>query len=85
MQGGTSEELSAAARGYLAYSGHFSVDESNTLRHHMAISLFPNWIGNTQERHARVEGELLTLSVTMTGYGGQQVTPTLVWKRAPSH
>ena len=48
MEHGTTEELAAAAAGYLAYSGPFYVDEeAATLRHHMAVSLFPNWIGDT--------------------------------------
>src|SRR5579862_2803624 len=73
MQGGTSEELSTAARGYLAYSGPYCVDEAHgTLHHHMAISLFPNWIGDVQTRHVRLEGELLTLSPAPAIYGGQR-------------
>jgi hypothetical protein len=81
--GGTSEELSTAARGYMAYSGPYCVDEEHeTLHHHVAISLFPNWIGNVQERHLRLQEELLTLSLTPASYGGQRLTPRLVWKRA---
>ncbi len=83
MQDGTTEELSIAARGYLAYSGHYCVDgQQERLHLHMVISLFPNWIGSVQERHVHLEGELLTLSMTAAGHGGRQLTPRLVWKRA---
>jgi hypothetical protein len=83
MQGGTSEELSTAARGYVAYSGPYCVDEEHeTLHHNMALSLFPNWIGDVQARHAHLDGELLTLSPAPARYGGQRITPRLVWKRA---
>jgi hypothetical protein len=83
MQGGTSEEIIAAARGYLAYSGPFSVDEKSlTLRHHMSVSLFPNWIGDTQERLIHLEGEILTLSPGPIPYEGKPHTPRLIWKRA---
>src|SRR5215207_5883300 len=42
MEHGPTEELAAAAAGYLAYSGPSYVDEkAETLRHHMLVSLFP--------------------------------------------
>lgn len=78
---GVSEELSAAAGGYLAYSGPFSVDEEKrTLRHHIAVSLFPNWLGDIQVRRVQLEGDLLTLSPE--DEPGPQVQ-TIVWRRAP--
>jgi len=77
---GTDAELSAAAGGYLAYSGPFSVDEeAQTLSHHIAVSLFPNWLGDVQVRRARLEGDVLTLSPE--NEPGPQVQ-TIVWRRA---
>ncbi|MFF0464557.1 lipocalin-like domain-containing protein [Streptomyces mexicanus] len=77
---GAHDELSAAAGGYLAYSGPFSVDEENrTLQHHIVVSLFPNWLDDTQVRRARLEGDLLTLS-PVDGPGSR--VHTIVWRRA---
>jgi Lipocalin-like domain len=77
---GTREELSAAAGGCLAYSGPFSVDEEKrAIRHHITVSLFPNWIGDIQVRLARLEGDTLTLSPE--DVPGPQVH-TIVWRRA---
>jgi hypothetical protein len=82
-QGGTCEEESAAARGYLAYSGPFSVDEKiGIVRHHASVSLFPNWIGSVQERIAQLDGDILTLSSAPMTYEGTRRTPRLVWRRA---
>jgi hypothetical protein len=78
---GASEELRAAAAGYLAYSGPFSVDEEQRIvRHHIAVSLFPNWLGDVQVRRARLEGDILTLSPE--SQPGSEVH-TIVWRRAP--
>jgi hypothetical protein len=77
---GAGEELRAAAAGYLAYSGPFSVDEEQRIvRHHIAVSLFPNWLGDVQVRRARLEGDILTLSPE--GQPGSEVH-TIVWRRA---
>ena len=59
--GGTPEQ--AAAAGYLAYSGPFEVDESTSVVHHeVTVSLIPNWLNGTQLRHAKLDGDHLTLS-----------------------
>jgi hypothetical protein len=58
---GTTAEMAAAAAGYIAYSGPFMVDETTqTLKHTMAVSLFPNWVGDTQARISKLEGDSLT-------------------------
>jgi hypothetical protein len=80
---GTTEELAAAAAGYLAYSGPFYVDdEAATLRHHMWVSLCPNWIGDTQERFVELDGDTLTISTAPIIIEGTEQTPRLIWKRA---
>jgi hypothetical protein len=83
MDHGTTEELAAAAAGYLAHSGPFYVDEeAATLRHHMSVSLFPNWIGDTQERFVELGGDTLTISTPPVIVEGIELTPRLIWKRA---
>jgi len=83
MDHGTTDELAAAAAGYLAYSGPFYVDEeAATLRHHMSVSLFPNWIGDTQERFVELDGDTLTISTAPVIVEGIELTPRLIWKRA---
>lgn len=80
---GTPEEAASAAAGYLAYSGPFYVDEDHgTLRHHMSVSLFPNWIGNTQGRSLQLEGDTLTLTTAAFPYEDVLLSPRLIWKRA---
>jgi hypothetical protein len=84
--GGTPEQAEAAATGYLAYSGPFTVDENTGVLHHQPrVSLLPNWLNLTQLRHSRLDGDHLTLSAINEAPDGAETISTLVWKRAPQH
>src|ERR1700737_2121393 len=66
--GGTPEQAAAAAAGYLAYSGPFTVDENTGVLHHQPrVSLLPNWLNLTQLRHSTLDGDHLTLSTITNG------------------
>ena len=71
--GGTDKEIKEAARGYFAYSGPFHIDEEKkTLTHSMFVSLDPNWLGQTQTRVVKLEGDMLHLSTEKSvGVRGQ--------------
>jgi hypothetical protein len=82
--GGTPEQSEAAAAGYLAYSGPFTVNEkTGVLQHQPRVSLLPNWLNLTQIRHSTLDGDHLTLSAITTAPDGVETISTLVWKRAP--
>lgn len=86
MHHGDVDEESAAARGYIAYSGPFYVDEAaGRLQHTMQVCLFPNWLGNIQERYIDLQGDRLTLSSDPIPFDGRPQTPRLVWQRAPEN
>jgi len=80
----TPEEYAAAGSSYVAYSGRFFVDEGKkSLSHEMAVSFFPNWLGQRQVRLVEVNRDCLRLSTD----GPQRVngglkTATLAWRRA---
>jgi len=80
----TDEEYKQEASTYIAYSGPFNVDEGNrTLTHSMFVSLFPNWLGQTQPRLVKIEGDDLYLSsATPIHSQGKLVNSHLHWKRA---
>jgi len=76
---GTLQEMAAAAKGYLAYSGPYEVEEeTHTLYHHMAVSMNPTWLGQTQKRFVKLEGD----TITITNSSNNAI---LVWKRAEDH
>jgi hypothetical protein len=81
---GTPEEYKAEATSYIAYSGEFQVDEEKAaLTHSMFVSLFPNWLGQTQPRVVRIEGADLYLSTAAPiPSGGRMVMSYLRWTRA---
>ena len=72
---------------YIAYTGEFHVDEeAQKLTHSMFISLFPNWIGQTQPRLVKIDGDSLHLSTASPiELGGKKVNSYLKWKRAKAN
>lgn len=84
VHGGEVDELSAAASGYLAYSGPYRVDEDRQLVYHVVtMSLYPNWVGSDRTRHIRFDDEnSLTLSSQPQSFRGTTWDPSVVWRRA---
>ncbi|RXV70954.1 lipocalin-like domain-containing protein [Burkholderia stabilis] len=83
LHGGTADECATAARGYVAYSGPFHVDDDGTLTHEMDVSLFPNWIGNVQQRVVVLDGGRLQLGTAAPArIDGREVDAVLHWSRA---
>ncbi len=69
--------------GYIAYGGRFSVnEETSTLHHDVTMSMMPELLAQPQFRQAAVDGDLLTLSATMTDDAGVTTHSSLVWRRA---
>jgi len=81
IRGGSVEEKIAAVNGYVSYAGRYTIQE-NTVVHHIEVSLFPNWVGVSQERVVSFEGSRLTLSTQLMLVGGRQLSTHLVWERA---
>ena len=51
--------------------------------HSLFVSLFPNWLGQTQPRAVEIEGDMLHLSsTTPIMSGGKKTMSYLSWKRA---
>ncbi len=80
IRGGTVEEKIAAINGYVSYAGRYTV-RGDTVVHHIEVSLFPNWVGESQERAYRLEGGRLTLSTPLMLVGGRRLSTHLVWER----
>ena len=82
-EGGADEESAQAARGYLAYSGPYHVEDESVVVHEAEVSLFPNWVEETLSRKAVLNGRRLELSTTApVPVGDEQLTAVLVWERA---
>jgi hypothetical protein len=66
------------ARGYMAYSGPYEVDEARgVVRHHFRLCLDPDLIGTLQERHVRFLDDDLVLAVRDPG----ALPVVLRWRR----
>lgn len=82
LHGGTDSERAAAATGYLAYTGTYSVD-GDVIIHHPVASLFPNWEGSDVPRRATIEDGTLSLDLLEPiQQDGRARTGTLRWHRA---
>jgi hypothetical protein len=84
--GHMSAQLADADMGrYIAYGGRFDVNEAtSTLQHDVTMSMVPELLARPQFRQASVDGDLLTLSATMTDDAGATTHATVVWRRAGS-
>lgn len=80
IRGGSAEEKIAAVNGYVSYAGRYTIQD-DTVVHHIEVSLFPNWVGVSQERMFMFKGSRLTLSTPLMLVGGRQLSTHLVWER----
>ena len=80
IRGGTVEEKIEAFNGYISYCGTYQVKD-DSIYHNIVVSLFPNWIGEKQERYYKFEEDRLTLSTPLQLVGGMMLSTHLVWER----
>jgi hypothetical protein len=77
----TPTEKAAAADGYYAYFGTWTVDAANsTVTHHIEQSFYPGEMGESGVRRMSISGKLLTL-VAKTHEMGEDHERKLVWER----
>jgi hypothetical protein len=74
------------AKGYLSYCGPFSVVSENEVIHHLKLCSFENWVGTDQHRHAQLDlnKDTLTLSTAPVLAQGRKGSNRLAWKRIAS-
>jgi Lipocalin-like domain len=78
------EERAAAADGYYAYCGTWTIDAAaSTVTHHVQQSLYPGERSADFLRHFTISGDRLTL-VVKTHEMGEDHERKLVWERVPS-
>ena len=77
---GSGEEKARAAESYVSYCGRYEY-QSDSVIHHVELSLFPNWSGVDQERLVEVTGNRLTLRTRPLLLEGREQTARLVWER----
>ncbi len=75
------EEKVASADTFIAYCGRYEIQGDRVI-HHVEASLFPNWVGEPQERIFKFMGDRLYLTAPPVPFPGVPHTGHLVWKRA---
>jgi hypothetical protein len=78
---GSAQQVRAAYIGYIAYFGTYDVaPDGRSVVHHVEGSLNPSWVGGTQRRALRFDGDRLILTADVTKNDGV-VTHSLTWER----
>jgi hypothetical protein len=80
MLRGTAKEKAAAAATCVAYCDRYSI-EGDIVRIQVEASLFPNWLGTTQERRIEWDGERIVFSLPPTVWLGRRQVARLLWER----
>jgi len=63
---------------YLAYSGHYDIDETNhVVTHHLELAMLPNMLNKTYKRAYQFKGNYLYLTVVDNHKKGR----VIVWKK----
>lgn len=57
----TAEEALSSYDTYQSYCGQFEITP-NAVLHHVELSTYPNWVGTTQTRFCKIEGDYLYIS-----------------------
>jgi hypothetical protein len=80
--GGRDDHRLAAMTTFFAYAGTFRVDGADVV-HDVTVSLYPNWVGGSQRRHAVLSDDrrVLTLSTDLIVARGLPSVQRLVWER----
>ena len=79
---GSPEEIKSALEGFVSYYGSFELDlKARKLITHVEGSMFPNWVGNDQERFFELSEDRLILRTTPFAFGDAEFVGVLVWER----
>ena len=79
---GSIEEVKSCFEGYCAYYGTYEIDEAtNTIRHHVAGDLIPNFEGDSLSRTFKIEGNRLILTTPPYVLCGEESVSDLIWEK----
>ena len=76
-------KVKAAFDGYTAYYGSYTIDaENQSVTHHVAGSLLPNWVGRQLVRYFEFSHDNTRLALTTPPMGKKAgIVGTLVWEK----
>jgi Lipocalin-like domain len=80
VAGGSESDRAAAYSSYFAYCGTYVI-RGDTIVHHVAMSLMPNWVGTDQTRHFELNGDELLLRTPPIEVRGKTLINDFRWRR----
>lgn len=78
---GSEQEFVLAMKTYSSYAGRVVFKEKGKLQHVIEHSLFPNWVGHSEEREYSVEGDKLTLKTPPFFIAGAERVGVVVFQK----
>jgi len=74
----TPDKFFESIKGYFSYFGTYTIQKSeNIITHHVEGAMHPNWVGSTQVRTYKFDGDLLILQADLPAS-----VQTVTWKKA---
>jgi ribosomal protein S18 acetylase RimI-like enzyme len=81
LRGGSEAERVRTAETFIAYAGSYAIEDGDVV-HTVSLSLYPNWVGTRQRRHAAMPDErTLVLSTDPVLIDGRSAVNRLTWER----
>jgi Lipocalin-like domain len=80
VAGGSESDRAAAYSSYFAYCGTYVI-RGDTIVHHVAMSLMPNWVGTDQTRFFEFSGDDLLLRTPPIEVQGRTLVNDFRWRR----
>jgi len=81
MYDGEADEIVDAFKTYFAYFGKFEENQPGVFTHTVEGGTFPNWLGNTEQRYGKIEGDRLILSTPPIPTEGTEIVFNVEWER----
>ena len=58
-----------------------SMKQNQIVTHHMTVSMNPTWLGDTQPRYVKLDGDILEITSPPIIVDGKEQNTKLIWKR----
>lgn len=78
---GNDQEFVLAMKTYSSYAGRVVIEEKGKLQHVIEHSLFPNWVGHSEQREYSVKGNKLTLKTPPFFIAGAERVGVVVFEK----
>lgn len=82
---GTDKEKAQSHETFIGYAGTYEIDEkTSSINHHVRLSSFPNWVGQSLNRQYEIKNGAMILSISGFLIEGKKYDTSFHWKKVDS-